>query len=1211
MNGAVEQAERMKAFVSYSRDDVAFADQLVIGLEHLGFKAILDRHDIDAAENWKQRLSGLILSCDTVIFVLTERSATSPICGWEVDEALRHGKRIVPVVPREVKAAPPPALSDLNWIHFYPTQTIPGSGMLDGMAKLDRALRVDLNWLRQQTRLSEQAALWRVRMDRRADPSEPSSMLLRGNVLQEAYAWVQSAPKGASIPQLLTDYLNASTQAETQSKAEAEAQIAERAAALKQAEDAVAAASAANEKAAGEQKKRARSERTTRILAASSLVIGLVLSAAALWGGWQAIVARVDAVASSSTAFARESLALNQQGRHAEALLMTLQGDPAGEGRWETRLPGFASRFAAAQTALQRSYGDQRLVEKFTSQLDTKDDDRGAEPSQSAIVFLPPIEGEKGRRFLSASGIEQGDGFSERGGGRIWLWREGQAEPLGEFKTSDEDWAKAGVDSKGRGTGGVLAIAITSGGTPGKEKFIALYSRGTIVSWQVGAIRPEQILRIYGPSEDYEAWSLALLPGIKDGPPRVLVGLGNGDVQLWTLGSKTPDRTYVSPNGGKDDNWGAYSIAVLPGDDPGDEKFAVGYPGGLVHLWRAVDGNTSFECKTEPDKDAPTFSDGHPTRLAVMPHYGKNENWFASTRGGGDILFWEAIIPDKDTEPLSCRAQLLRPAGARSENSITALAALPTGVEFVNRLVAAHQDGTVRTWEYRQYYGAQVTEINTGAGTRLTAIAAPLDANDGTVLVGRSNGAIERWRQKTTRPSGSAGPPMLPANYKTVFANQHPKELLVLPQAGDGQPVIVAAHMDSTSWRDAMTTDDALDDHHLKGWRAGAENPDWDIRFSNLDRSFDAELQVFPGGDPAHPLLLAFNGDNLRGDNPFSKGSMSAAIWQYGKPEPVANLTEQFKPPRFDDVSGALPVLALRADDKGRQRLLTAAIQRGQRVTDLLLWTVGDKGKPLLIPAPEGDKSTGAPTALVRVPPRNDKDPDEFLVAYSGGAVVHWRVGDTKPLGRLDLPHGAANSLILLGHAKSGAPRFLASRGARPLQLWSLDGHEPEASFVTGADAYSVAVLPRPPGAEGGINFFLTADHNFVTRQAEVKLWRTDSPNPIAAYRPDAYGRSANGANFMALPIAALPDGTSFALPGYDHPIEIWRIDPIHFAAPKEQVRMTCEALLDMGVTQFSEQDIQDFPILEAPLVKDPCADVWPETQQPVVPGSAKVPAKL
>ncbi|MEM1151954.1 MAG: toll/interleukin-1 receptor domain-containing protein, partial [Pseudomonadota bacterium] len=72
-------AEKLKVFVSYSRADVAFADQLVAMLADAGFDPIIDRHDIDPAEKWKTRLGDLIFTCDKVVFILTETSAGSPV----------------------------------------------------------------------------------------------------------------------------------------------------------------------------------------------------------------------------------------------------------------------------------------------------------------------------------------------------------------------------------------------------------------------------------------------------------------------------------------------------------------------------------------------------------------------------------------------------------------------------------------------------------------------------------------------------------------------------------------------------------------------------------------------------------------------------------------------------------------------------------------------------------------------------------------------------------------------------------------------------------------------------------------------------------------------------------------------------------------------------------------------------------------------------
>jgi len=62
--------------------------------------------------------------------VLSRASATSPICGWEVEEAVRLSKRILPVVCGSLEGSSPPAqLQDLNYIYyFYREPETPGSG---------------------------------------------------------------------------------------------------------------------------------------------------------------------------------------------------------------------------------------------------------------------------------------------------------------------------------------------------------------------------------------------------------------------------------------------------------------------------------------------------------------------------------------------------------------------------------------------------------------------------------------------------------------------------------------------------------------------------------------------------------------------------------------------------------------------------------------------------------------------------------------------------------------------------------------------------------------------------------------------------------------------------------------------------------------------------------------------------------------------------
>jgi len=57
---AVTKAEKLRVFISYSRDDLAFADQLDAALGLHNFSVVLDRHGICGGEDWKRRLSSLI-----------------------------------------------------------------------------------------------------------------------------------------------------------------------------------------------------------------------------------------------------------------------------------------------------------------------------------------------------------------------------------------------------------------------------------------------------------------------------------------------------------------------------------------------------------------------------------------------------------------------------------------------------------------------------------------------------------------------------------------------------------------------------------------------------------------------------------------------------------------------------------------------------------------------------------------------------------------------------------------------------------------------------------------------------------------------------------------------------------------------------------------------------------------------------------------------
>ena len=112
--------DKLKIFISYSRKDcAAFAEDLLAGLELLGFAPFLDLHDIAAGEDWQERLAGLIQSADTMVYAISPQAVRSKVCAWEVDKAISLGKRLIPIVALPVNDADvPEPLKRLNYIFF-------------------------------------------------------------------------------------------------------------------------------------------------------------------------------------------------------------------------------------------------------------------------------------------------------------------------------------------------------------------------------------------------------------------------------------------------------------------------------------------------------------------------------------------------------------------------------------------------------------------------------------------------------------------------------------------------------------------------------------------------------------------------------------------------------------------------------------------------------------------------------------------------------------------------------------------------------------------------------------------------------------------------------------------------------------------------------------------------------------------------------------
>jgi len=178
------EGDELRVFVSYSRDDLRFAGQLVAALNACGFECFIDREGISGGEKWKQRIGNLISEADTVVFMLSPASARSEICAWEVEEAARLGKRILPVNCRPLEgASPPPRLRDLNYVFLYEDPKVKDSGFGTGLKTLVASLNTDFDWLREHTRYLQRATEW-------DSGGRPANRLLSRDDIAEAKDWV-------------------------------------------------------------------------------------------------------------------------------------------------------------------------------------------------------------------------------------------------------------------------------------------------------------------------------------------------------------------------------------------------------------------------------------------------------------------------------------------------------------------------------------------------------------------------------------------------------------------------------------------------------------------------------------------------------------------------------------------------------------------------------------------------------------------------------------------------------------------------------------------------------------------------------------------------------------------------------------------------------------------------------------------------------------
>lgn len=178
--------EGCSVMISYSRKDKAFVKNIYDALAVEGRHIWVDWEDIPPSNDWLDEIHKGIEKMDVFIFVLSPDSIKSEVCNWEVDHAVKNGKRIIPVVCRDVDYREVrKEMSNLSWIFFRQD----GDDFNAAMKLLLKALDKDLRHAYVHTQLLVLAINWEKH-------DFEKSMLLCGHDLRRAKNWLSASALG-------------------------------------------------------------------------------------------------------------------------------------------------------------------------------------------------------------------------------------------------------------------------------------------------------------------------------------------------------------------------------------------------------------------------------------------------------------------------------------------------------------------------------------------------------------------------------------------------------------------------------------------------------------------------------------------------------------------------------------------------------------------------------------------------------------------------------------------------------------------------------------------------------------------------------------------------------------------------------------------------------------------------------------------------------
>lgn len=108
-----------EVFVSYCRRDGDAAHEIVDALLARNYDPWFDWGKIKPGAPWRDACLNGAQVCDSLLFLISPDSVRSSACAMELNCAIRHNKRIIPMMVKPVSARQMhPSLSALNWLRY-------------------------------------------------------------------------------------------------------------------------------------------------------------------------------------------------------------------------------------------------------------------------------------------------------------------------------------------------------------------------------------------------------------------------------------------------------------------------------------------------------------------------------------------------------------------------------------------------------------------------------------------------------------------------------------------------------------------------------------------------------------------------------------------------------------------------------------------------------------------------------------------------------------------------------------------------------------------------------------------------------------------------------------------------------------------------------------------------------------------------------------